>query len=170
MTPERDGRGAKDRLSWPVMAHDRLAKLHLEGGPARASAPLTRSEIMSRVGQRDTGPELELRRLLWDSGMRYRVNLRVEGIRVDIAFPRRRLAVFVDGCFWHCCPVHGSAPKNNAGYWTNKLRENRDRDRRQTRVLEDAGWTVVRLWEHETPTCFADGIERIRAAHRGTRT
>lgn len=132
------------------------------------SRPLSRSEIMSRVGQRDTAPEMQLRRLLWRAGLRYRVNHRIEGIRVDIAFPRRRLAIFVDGCFWHCCPLHGSSPKNNASYWTNKLRENRERDQRQNRALLNAGWTVIRLWEHEAATAFDEGIERIQRAHDGT--
>jgi DNA mismatch endonuclease (patch repair protein) len=165
------GVGALPTIAYPgsVMRRDHArAKARLKGDGTRPSGPLSRSEIMSRVGQRDTGPEMRLRRLLWASGLRYRVNHRVEGVRVDIAFPGRRLAVFVDGCFWHCCPVHCSAPKNNASYWTNKLRENRARDERQTLALLDAGWAVIRLWEHEATTAFVEGIARIRRAHEGT--
>jgi DNA mismatch endonuclease (patch repair protein) len=128
---------------------------------SRARHALTRSQIMSRVGQRDTGPELLLRKPLWASGLRYRVNYRVEGIRVDIAFPGRRLAIFVDGCFWHSCPLHKTRPKTNRSFWAAKFRANRTRDRRQTRTLERAGWTVLRLWEHEASTGFTDAIKVI---------
>lgn len=75
--------------------------------------------------------------------------------------PARHLAVFVDGCFWHSCPQHGSQPKSNRGYWDSKLADNRARDLRQTEALRIAGWTVVRLWEHEGRTGFAESIETI---------
>lgn len=104
--------------------------------------------------KRDTRPELLLRQELHARGLRFRIDLpvRVDGlraVRVDIAFTRRRLLVFVDGCFWHGCPLHGTRPRTNAGYWSAKIATNRDRDARQTEALERAGWTVLRVWEHE---------------------
>lgn len=106
----------------------------------------TRRAIMQAVGQKDTEPELRLRRALWRAGLRYRVNLRVAGVSPDIAFPGPKVAVYVDGCFWHGCPRHYTAPKHNAGYWAAKLKSNRERDQRHTRRLEQAGWRVLRFW------------------------
>lgn len=112
---------------------------------------------------KNTGPELRLRRLLHAAGLRYRVNFasRVDGgrpVSVDIAFTRAKLAVFVDGCFWHSCPEHGSVPKANAQYWPAKLRRNVERDRETTRRLQMAGWVVTRLWEHEDPPRAASRV------------
>ena len=84
-------------------------------------------------------------------------------IRPDIAFTKRRVAVFIDGCFWHACPMHGQIPTSNRDFWTEKLAANAARDRQQTLVLSSAGWCVVRLWEHET---VDDGIEAIMQALR----
>lgn len=104
---------------------------------------------MSRIRGSDTGPELAIRRRLWAAGVRYRVALRIpEGGRADIAVPRARLAVFIDGCFWHNCPLHGARPKTNVDFWRRKLDGNRQRDARQTRALVESGWTVLRFWEH----------------------
>jgi len=111
--------------------------------------PLSRSEIMRRVGQRDTRAELALRSALHRRGLRFRVNRRTEGVKVDIVFVRARVAVFVDGCFWHCCPEHAAYPKSNEAYWLPKLRENQARDIRQADKLRAAGWQVIRVWEHE---------------------
>jgi DNA mismatch endonuclease (patch repair protein) len=116
---------------------------------------------MARVGQRDTAPELVLRRSLWADGLRYRVNYRIEGVRVDIALTRYHLAIFVDGCFWHSCPLHGTKPKTNREFWAAKFRDNRARDRRQTRRLQRAGWTVLRLWEHEAVDGFSKATATI---------
>lgn len=103
--------------------------------------------------RRDTGPELRIRRVLHRRGLRYRVDHRVGSgvsrVRVDIAFTRRRLAVFVDGCFWHSCPAHGNLPRANSEYWSAKLARNRIRDERNEADLVAAGWTVVRVWEHQ---------------------
>ncbi len=103
--------------------------------------------------KRDTVPERKLRSALHARGLRYRVNVRVPVangyVRPDITFNRARLAVFVDGCFWHGCPQHGTAPRTNGTYWEAKLARNRERDVRDTFRLEDQGWTVVRVWEHE---------------------
>lgn len=101
---------------------------------------------------RDTKPELKLRSALHARGYRFRVNYRpVAGLRrtADIAFTRWKLAVFVDGCFWHGCPQHGTWPKSNEAFWKQKIEGNRLRDSDTTRRLADAGWTSVRLWEHE---------------------
>lgn len=104
---------------------------------------------MSKVRGWDTGIEAALRKEIWRRGGRYRKNLRVEGVKVDVVFTRRRLAVFVDGCFWHGCPMHYTVPKSQAEFWAGKLRANVERDRRQTLALERAGWRVLRIWEHD---------------------
>jgi len=109
---------------------------------------------MSRQASHDTQPELLLRRALHRLGLRYRVHLRpARGIRrqADIVFTRAKVAVFVDGCFWHRCPQHGTEPKANAAWWKVKLDRNVDRDRETDQVLTAAGWTVIRVWEHEDP-------------------
>lgn len=102
----------------------------------------------------DTKPELALRRALHRQGYRYRKDYRLDltgaRVRPDIAFTARRVAVFVDGCFWHCCPQHGTQPANNTWYWEPKLARNVARDRAADAALGGAGWTVVRIWEHES--------------------
>lgn len=102
--------------------------------------------------RRDTKPELALRSALHKAGFRYRCDFRIElhegRVRPDIVFTRRRVAVFVDGCFWHCCPEHGSSPSVNQTYWSPKLARNVERDARNTQLLHQAGWTVLRIWEH----------------------
>ena len=119
---------------------------------------------MLATGQRDTAPEMALRSELHRLGLRYRVHRApLPGIRrhADIVFPRQRLAVFVDGCFWHGCPLHGTQAKANAAFWQQKIERNRERDRETDRVFDDAGWLVVRVWEHEDPVRAAHRIERI---------
>ncbi|MFF7606033.1 DNA mismatch endonuclease Vsr [Streptomyces parvulus] len=119
---------------------------------------------MSRQGSRDTAPELAVRRLLHASGMRYRVNVPVPGMvrrTIDIVFPRSKVAIFLDGCFWHGCPQHATQPKANAEWWRTKLDKNMSRDRETTEHLAAAGWTVLRFWEHEEPEEVA---ARVRAA------
>jgi DNA mismatch endonuclease (patch repair protein) len=103
---------------------------------------------MSNIRSRNTKPELLLRRRLFASGLRYRVRSNLPG-NPDLVFPRARVAVFVDGCFWHSCPEHGTRPKSNQDYWAPKLERNRARAAEVNAALADAGWTVVRLWEHE---------------------
>jgi DNA mismatch endonuclease, patch repair protein len=102
----------------------------------------------------DTKPEVALRRELHRQGFRYRKDFRLDltgaRVRPDIAFTARRVAVFVDGCFWHCCPQHGSQPVNNTWYWKPKLERNVERDRLADAALMAAGWNVVRVWEHES--------------------
>lgn len=108
--------------------------------------------------RRDTKPERLLRSALHRQGYRFRVDLRVttadRTVRPDLVFARARVAVFVDGCFWHRCPDHGVRPKHNAAYWHAKLDGNVERDQLVNRALEAEGWTVVRIWEH-TPTATA---------------
>lgn len=108
---------------------------------------------MSRNRRRDTRPELLLRRRLHAEGLRFRVDYPVDTgeirVRPDIVFTRRRLAVFVDGCFWHGCPQHGNVPARNQSYWVPKFERNRARDRVVTEGLIRAGWSVIRVWEHE---------------------
>lgn len=115
----------------------------------------------------DTRPELAIRRLLFARGLRYRVQYPVPGMprrSIDIAFPARRVAIFVDGCFWHRCPVHHVAAKNNAGWWADKLDRNVERDRETDRLLTDGGWTVLRYWEHESAETVAEKIhDTLRA-------
>lgn len=117
---------------------------------------------MSRIRGRDTRPEQLLRRALWKVGLRYRLNYRVPVGRPDIVFPGARLAIFIDGCFWHGCPVHYVRPRTSREFWSRKLRENVERDIRQTRVLEGKGWKVERFWEHDVFTRLDEIVERIR--------
>ncbi len=119
---------------------------------------------MSRLARRDTAPEVALRRELHRLGLRYFVHRRpVPGLRreADIVFPRARMAVFVDGCFWHGCPEHGRREhRTNGWYWPEKIERNRRRDRDTDDQLEEAGWTVVRVWEHEDLSGVAQLIMR----------
>ena len=121
-----------------------------------AKSPTPSSELASRrmrnTPTRNTPAELALRSLLHSSGLRYRVDLRpLKDLRrkADIVFTRQRVAVFVDGCFWHSCPQHGSSPKANAEWWRDKLGGNVARDRDTDHRLKEAGWRVIRVWEHE---------------------
>jgi DNA mismatch endonuclease (patch repair protein) len=115
----------------------------------------------------DTQPEVALRSILHRRGCRFRKNLTVRAgprlARPDIVFLRERVAVFVDGCFWHCCPRHATQPKANAAYWRPKLAANRARDRAVTLELRRAGWYVVRVWTHVAPTKAADMVLRVLA-------
>jgi DNA mismatch endonuclease (patch repair protein) len=122
---------------------------------------MTRSELMSRIRSKGTGPELCLRRRLRSAGIQHRSQRLIEGVRVDFAFPGSRLLVFIDGCFWHGCPRHGSIPSSNRTYWATKFRQNKSRDRRQARILRARGWQVLRIWEHEARDGFKRAILRI---------
>lgn len=118
---------------------------------------------MRRNPRRDTAPEIALRSELHRRGLRFRKDLplRVPGrvVRPDVAFTRDRLAVFVDGCFWHACPIHGNQPRANTDYWRPKLARNVARDRAVDSALQAAGWRVLRAWEHEPPPSVADRVE-----------
>ncbi|MGJ5827696.1 very short patch repair endonuclease [Streptomyces ossamyceticus] len=109
---------------------------------------------MSRQVSKDTAAELAVRRLLHAQGLRYRVEYPVPGMarrRIDVAFTRAKVAVLIDGCFWHGCPEHATHPKSNAEWWRNKLDRNMARDRETTEHLTAEGWMVLRFWEHEAP-------------------
>src|SRR5690348_10578560 len=100
--------------------------------------------------RRDTKPEVAVRRLLHARGLRYRIQYPIGGHRrrsIDIAFTKRRIACFIDGCFWHGCPVHFVAPKSNADFWRVKIQQNMGRDLLTTRLLTEDGWVVLRFWE-----------------------
>lgn len=127
--------------------------------PSPAPLNPTVSRTMSRVRRRDTKPELLVRRELHGRGLRYRVDYRGVRGHPDLAFTRARIAVFIDGCFWHRCPIHGTLPKNNADWWLAKLNRNVERDRETDAALREAGWTVLRYWEHDDPLEIADEIE-----------
>lgn len=132
-----------------------------------ASSPTAR-KVMLGNRSRDTKPELAVRRLLHAAGLRYRVAHRpVAALRrtADVVFLRQRIAVFIDGCYWHACPIHRTAAKSNAEYWSSKLAGNVARDLDTNQRLEEAGWTVLRFWEHEDPVAVAD---RIRNAVTGS--
>ena len=113
----------------------------------------------------DTAPEVNLRRALHASGLRFRKDFVVTAedakAKADIVFTRHRLAVFIDGCFWHGCPTHCRMPTRNRDYWEAKIGRNRERDERVTAALTASGWQVVRIWEHEP---IERGIARVRAA------
>ncbi|MEV2225184.1 very short patch repair endonuclease [Nocardia vinacea] len=136
--------------------------------PARR--PLTDAATSARMArQRRTGtrPELALRRELHRRGLRYYVDrapLRGQRRRADLVFPRLRVAVYVDGCFWHRCPQHATDPKNNAQWWADKLSGNVARDRATDAALAAEGWLVIRVWEHENAVVAADRIQTVLAA------
>jgi DNA mismatch endonuclease, patch repair protein len=152
------------------MVHD-AARGPYKLSPAPGVVPLpyphpTSLEVSARMRRnrrRDTAPEIALRSELHGRGLRFRKDLplRVSGriVRPDIAFTRVRLAVFVDGCFWHACPIHGNQPRANSDYWRPKLARNVARDRAVDRALHAAGWCVLRAWEHEPPAVVADRVE-----------
>lgn len=117
--------------------------------------------------RRDTLPERAIRSALHRQGLRFRVDYPpLPGVRCrpDIVFTRQRVAVFIDGCFWHACPQHGNLPKANRDWWQQKLSANVDRDRRNDAALSDADWQVVRIWEHEP---VEDAVDRVLRLLRG---
>ncbi len=114
--------------------------------------------------RRDTKPEIALRSALHRKGLRFRVDHKVlpeMRSRPDIVFGPSKVAVFVDGCFWHRCPEHGTTPKNNREWWEQKLDANVSRDRRVDAQLREAGWVVLRVWEHEDSTLVADQVATV---------
>lgn len=134
----------------------------------------TRSRNMAAVKRANTKPEVQLRSALHLIGYRFRkdfairVNRRL--VRPDVAFTKARVAVFIDGCFWHMCPMHGEIPATNVGFWRQKLEGNALRDKEQTRLLTVAGWTVVRIWEHEPLESAVEQVEATLAAQRRVST
>lgn len=132
------------------------------GSRSWASSAAARRSMQSNRS-RDTGPELAVRRILHAAGLRYRVDYSplANRRRADVVFTRQRLAVFIDGCFWHGCPQHATLPATNSNYWLPKLRRNVDRDRESDALLSAAGWRVLRYWEHKDATSVAEEIIAI---------
>lgn len=132
------------------------------------------SARMSRQASKDTAAELAVRRLLHAAGLRYRVEFPVPGMvrrRIDVAFTSVKVAVLIDGCFWHGCPQHATQPKSNAEWWRQKLDRNMARDAETTAHLVAAGWEVMRFWEHESAEDVALRVAAAvtrRRAQRGT--
>lgn len=118
----------------------------------------------------DTKPEVLIRSELHRAGYRFRKDLRIEiegearSPRPDIIFTKKKLAVFIDGCYWHYCPEHGRLPKHNTAYWRAKFRRNRERDQQDKNALADAGWTVLRIWEHEPVPRAVEAIKEVLEA------
>jgi DNA mismatch endonuclease (patch repair protein) len=144
---------------------ERLRRI-VRDAPGPSSAAAQRTMLGNR--RRDSTPERRLRSALHASGLRFRVDLPISvpgrrPIRPDVVFTRARVVVFIDGCFWHGCPEHGRPPRTNSTYWNAKIAINQTRDRDQTIALEEAGWTVVRVWEHDNPEAAAAVVQRILA-------
>jgi len=130
----------------------------------------TVSARMRAQRERDTGTERAVRSALHARGLRFRLHQRLlPGLRreADLVFRGARVAVFIDGCFWHGCPEHATWPAANAEFWREKIETNRLRDRDTDARLEAQGWAIVRVWEHETPTRAADRIEQLVRGRRG---
>lgn len=129
--------------------------------PPSSDAALKR---MKAAKPRDTAPEKALRSLLHKKGLRFRVDekpIKELNRKADIVFRSAKIAVFVDGCFWHGCLLHGTQAKANAEFWENKIRQNKERDEDTNKRLNKAGWKVVRVWEHEEPEKISNKIYRI---------
>jgi len=155
-------RGDLEELVMPTAAN---TDIEVSRDTAIASAIPTSPEVswrMSQVRTRGTEPELRLRSILHRRALRYRVDRQpctAVRRRADLVFGSARVAVFVDGCFWHGCPEHASWPKSNAEWWRAKIEKSRRRDERTTRSLTDASWMVIRIWAHEPPEDAADRVE-----------
>lgn len=136
-----------------------------------ASSAAVRRGMQANRG-RDTRPEIAVRRAVHALGLRYKVDARPLprlNRRADLVFTRAKVAVFVDGCFWHGCPDHHTVAKANATYWADKVRNNGERDADTDRLLVEAGWTVVRAWEHEDVAAVAQRVVlAVRAGNMGT--
>ena len=133
-----------------------------------ASSPAVRA-LMQGNRSKATRPEMAVRRACHRLGLRYWANRRpLPTLRreADLVFPRARVAVFVDGCFWHGCPQHATQPRSNSKFWRDKVEANRARDRDTDRRLEEAGWCVVRVWEHEDPETAAERIAALVVTRR----
>lgn len=140
--------------------------------PPPSSDGVRRTLLANR--RRDTSIELAVRRLLHAAGARYRVDFAPDptnrGRRADIVFARAKVAVFMDGCFWHGCPEHFVPPRSNTEYWGPKIARNMERDRETTERLEALGWTVMRFWEHEDPLEAAGTILEVLHRSRSSRS
>lgn len=150
-------------MNSPTSTSHRLSGPSLLASPPEPSSAATRIRMQANRS-RDTGPELALRRELHARGLRYRVGAAPEPdlrCHADVVFRPQRIAVFVDGCFWHRCPLHATDPTNHAAYWQAKFERVVARDRKNDAALTHAGWTVVRVWEHDDPAEAADYVEAL---------
>jgi DNA mismatch endonuclease, patch repair protein len=136
---------------------------------SNSPAPLNASVSaqMARMPTKSTGPEVRLRREMHRMGLRFRLHPKDLPGRPDITLPIARIAVFVDGCFWHGCPQHGTAPKNNEQWWRTKIATNVARDRVKDDQLQRMGWLVIHVWEHDDPAAAAAQIRRHWLTRRG---
>lgn len=123
-------------------------------------SPDVRSRVMSRIRSKDTSPELILRKALWNRGYRYRIHYKLPGTP-DIVFIGKKVAVFIDGCFWHKCPKCYVEPKSNLEYWLPKLERNAEKDKMNNDALGKKGWNVIRIWEHEIKEDVEKSIQAI---------
>lgn len=123
--------------------------------------PTQRSRCMSRIRNKNTQPEIIIRKMLWALGLRYRIHHCLPG-KPDIVFPKQRLAVFIDGCFWHRCPMHYQAPATRPEFWEAKIAGNIRRDRKVDERLVKDGWFVLRIWEHEVRDDPERTVQAIR--------
>lgn len=170
-----EGRKTRERYICEVAAATRAENLALawQAASAKASPDVKRKEswasspsirvVMSANRPRDTKPEVALRSAVHARGLRYRVSARpIPGVRrtADLVFPGPRVAVFLDGCFWHGCPEHYRPSSRNSEYWTSKIAATRKRDQETDELLAEAGWAVIRVWEHEPAEDAADRVER----------
>ncbi len=140
-----------------------LKETSAEFAKSWAASPAIRRAMQGNKS-RDTKPEMAVRRAVHAMGLRYRIAARpLAGLSrtADLVFRRARIAVFVDGCFWHGCPAHHVPPKTNANYWAVKIGSNKARDRDTTVLLRAAGWTVMRFWSHEDPSAVAGKISQV---------
>jgi DNA mismatch endonuclease (patch repair protein) len=148
-------------------SHPQLLAARASGKRPRATSESSRRSMVATSGG-ESAVERELRRRLFARGMRFRKHVRVlpdSRCRPDIVFTRARVAIFVDGCFWHRCPDHSTEPRLNGAWWKAKLDANVARDRTYDAALQETGWTVIRFWEHEDVGSMADAVERaVRAA------
>ncbi|WP_233580495.1 very short patch repair endonuclease [Streptomyces triticirhizae] len=161
-------RAANLRAAWALAHAAGLAASETLPSDSGASSPESRAVMRANRG-RDTKPELLLRSLLHQRGLRYRVSIRpLPDLRrtADVVFPKARVAVFVDGCFWHGCPEHHRPATKRAEFWREKIEGNRARDAETSRLLLERGWRVVRAWEHEDLSRVAERIDLLVRARR----
>lgn len=120
-----------------------------------------RSEVMRAVRSNDTKIEVLFRKKLWAKGKRYRKNCRNVIGKPDIAFPGKKIAIFIDSCFWHGCPYHCRMPNSNKSYWIEKIKRNKERDKKVTRQLKKSGWKVLRFWEHSIQRDLSGCLKKV---------
>lgn len=138
-------------------------KEYMRDGRAPIPISETTSRIMSSIKDRNTKPELALRKALWHKGVKgYRIHWKNVPGRPDIAFPRKKLAVFVNGCFWHRCPhCNPPMPKSNSDFWMNKFKKNTERDQKKINQLNDEGWQAIIIWECQLQNNSMAQVEKI---------